>query len=523
MQKIKNILSKIWPILKKKRVFIPLAIVIIVVLIILLSGGSDVGNNTFTVQKGEVVSEVSVTGQVKPSRNVDVAFERSGRISSIRVKVGDKVYQGQTLVAQENGDFAAQLAQAQAQLKSQQAKLEQLKNGSRPEDVRIKEIELAKAKEDLAGYYNNSINVINDAFSKSNDAVIKQTDDLFTDDNSSSPKLSFEPSSGQFKNDSEYYRSLSGGELIAWASELNQVKSTGASENILEFLNKAKTHTDIIRKFLNILAETLNKTSTISPTVLTAYRTSVNTALTNVNTAATSISTQIQTVSGYKLTVQKIENELALAKSGARPEDITYQEGQVDNAKASVDYAQSQLAKTVISSPFSGTVTKVVPEVGDIVQPNSIAVSVIGSGKYQMEVNITESDITKVKINNQAKVTLDAYGSAIIFEAKVVGIDLSETIIEGVATYKTILQFKNEDERILPGLTANIDILNDKKEDVLYVPTRNITTKDGNKFVMVVKPDGTNEEIKIETGLRGSDGRTEILSGINEGTIISTE
>jgi len=124
-----------------------------------------------------------------------------------------------------------------------------------------------------------------------------------------------------------------------------------------------------------------------------------------------------------------------------------------------------------------------------------------------------------------AKTTLDAYGPNVEFNAKIISRDLAETVIEGVATYKIVLLFDGEDERILPGLTANVDILVDKKDDVLYIPTRNILDRNGEKIVKLVtsEKNGAYQEIKISTGLRGSDGRTEILFGISDGQKILAE
>ena len=87
------------------------------------------------------------------------------------------------------------------------------------------------------------------------------------------------------------------------------------------------------------------------------------------------------------------------------------------------------------------------------------------------------------------------------------------------------LAFLNEDERIKSGLTANIDISGQKKDDVLYVPGRAIISRDGLKFILVQNPDGRADEIEIKTGLSGSDGRVEVLSGLTEGqaVIISRE
>jgi multidrug resistance efflux pump len=127
---------------------------------------------------------------------------------------------------------------------------------------------------------------------------------------------------------------------------------------------------------------------------------------------------------------------------------VEIQKGQVEQARAQVLYCQSQVAKAIIRAPFSGTVTKIPFSKGEIIQPNSTAVSLIGSGKYQMETNVTESDVARIRVGNIARVTLDAYGQGVLFDARVIGIDLSETFIDGVPTYKTTLEFAQDDERI---------------------------------------------------------------------------
>ena len=114
----------------------------------------------------------------------------------------------------------------------------------------------------------------------------------------------------------------------------------------------------------------------------------------------------------------------------------------------------------------------------------------------------------------------------------------SEKMIEGVPTYETKIQFDaNGDERIKTGLTANLEITNAIKDNVLNIPSRSIYEKDGQKFVKVVVQNDDNiatarfanlsetvenkktiiYEVPIIVGLKGSDGKTEIISGIEEG------
>jgi HlyD family secretion protein len=210
------------------------------------------------------------------------------------------------------------------------------------------------------------------------------------------------------------------------------------------------------------------------------------------------------------------KQNLEIKKKPYTQEDILTQEAIVDQNKASVNSALANYNKTILRAPFSGKITKVVPEIGDIISANQPAISLIGDDNYQIKVNISESDIAKVKINNTAKVTLDAYSYDTVFLAKVVHIDLSATITDGVARYSSIIKFNKKDDRIMPGMTANIDVLTSEKKNVITVPNRAIISKDNKKFVKVLKD---NETIltNIITGIRGSDGNTEVISGLKVG------
>jgi RND family efflux transporter MFP subunit len=161
-------------------------------------------------------------------------------------------------------------------------------------------------------------------------------------------------------------------------------------------------------------------------------------------------------------------------------------------------------------------------KLGEVANAQSLVAEVISQAKFQVEANIPEADIAKVKVNDPAKVTLDAYGSDVIFEATVVKIEPSATIVEGVPTYKTTLQFQGDSDKIKSGMTANLDILTAQKENVLAVPYRAVIDQNGEKFVKILKDKNSIEERAVSVGLRGSDGNVEILEGLNEGEKVIT-
>lgn len=516
---------------------------------------------TVTITRGQVKEEVSITGKVKPTQNLDVAFEKGGRLTRIRVKVGDAVQAGQEIMTLDSADLAAQLAQARANVRSQEAKLEQLKAGTRQEDLAISQTRVenakngltdaernraniaAKASIDLENLYASAQDTLTDAYSKTDDAIRNQVDALFLNDDSDRPTLSFAAFNNQAKVDAEAGRAQSTIELGNFTKELSTIKGISSDQATLDAaLAKATAHLSVFLAFADDLQDAVNSPNGLDATTLAAYKTAVSTARNAIISASTSVNRQKQSIATQRSANQtaianaqasitsaqsaldQATRELALKQAGSSAQDIAFQQSQLENARANVDFYQAQVDKTILRAPFTGTVTKITPTVGDIIAPNTPVISIIGSGKFLIESYVAEADIAKVKVGNTAQVTLDAYGTDDIFGAKLVQIDISSTVLEGVATYKTTFEFDTEDTRILPGLTANIDVLSGEKNDVVYAPTRNIISKEGRKFVKLLtdEKNGGTEEVEVTVGLRGTDGRTEILSGVKEGDKVVT-
>lgn len=480
---------------------------------------------TAPVERGSVVSEISGTGKVVPVSNIDLAFERSGRVTAVYTKVGAKVAKGERLAELENADLRAQLAQAQGNVRSQRARLEELQVGTRPEQIRIKETELAKSKQDLDNLYGNVKDLVSDGFAKSDDAVRGKIADLFLNAETPSPKLSFQTTNSQAEIDVLSLRVKVGSELSLWRSEISSLSYTASQETLTLALESARARTGSVNDLLAKALDAVDGSLTLSETTKSTYKTNINTARTSVNAIRTSLTAQMQSIASQKSIIMRVEQELALQRAGSTKEQIDAQKAQVDQAEANALYALSQLEKTILRAPFAGKVTKSEKSAGDIVTVNEGVVSLIGAGKFQIKVNIAESDIAKIKTGNIASVTFDAYGSDAVFEAAVVQVDLSETVIDNVATYKTVLEFSKEDAKIISGLTANVNILNERKDSILFVYSRNIISENGKKFVKHLKNIETMEveQLEVQIGLRGTDGKTEILSGIAEGDLVVIE
>jgi len=530
LSKIKTSLIKIRqyfvPAKRRRRLLLLIFGLIIISLLLSFNHNSKTKiSSVGEVAKGEVKKEISITGKVKPAAAVDLALEKGGKIRKINVILAEEVKKNQILLQLDSSDIYAQLKQAEANLKFQEAKLEELKKGSRPEEINISQIQLDKTQNDLNNYYQEAINTLNNVYNTANGIVKQQISSLVQYVwNFGEPyyDLTFRVCDENAKRDALSQKKNLDKVFDEWQNNLQNISSLNfQTEQIDQLIIQSKDNLNLVKSFLDklnaalILNCSLNYYETLA---LNQNQAILNTALNNLSTIINTLTTLEKNLNGQKLTVQNYEEQLALKKAGATEEQIKAQEAQVEQAKASVLYYQALLEKYILKAPFDAKVTKIDVNEGDIVSANSPLISLIGQGQLQIEVYIPESDIAEIKIGQPANTTLDAYGSEVIFSAHIAQIDLSATILEGVATYKTILQFDNKDDRILPGLTANVEILVAKKDNVLYLPSRYIITKNDKKYVkLVVKEQNSAVETEIQTGLRGSDGRTEIISGLKEG------
>ena len=497
-----------------------IVVVILIVLVLIISKkSSNTQPETVTANKQTITEVVSATGSVKPLSNVDLSFEKGGRVSGVAVSVGDKVYSGEYLASVSNADLIASVEQANAGLKIAQANLDALKKGSTSEQIAVSESQVQKAQSDLIEAKKSLINSIQDAYAKADDSIRNKIDVMFTNPRSANTQLKFQTTDSQLKSDIEQGRVAVENMLISWNNTLIGLDN---SSPIDQEENLASINLEMTKNLLEKIAlavNNLNPDFTITQSMIDVWKVNISTARANLGIAISNLSS---VVNQYKMSISALdiaENELAVTKSGATSDQLASQEASVEQASANVDSSNAELAKSIIKSPINGVVTNINAKVGEVIQATTPAISVISYGEYEVESFVPEADIAKIKIGNIATTTLDAYGSDTYFKTSVIKIDPAETIIEGVPTYKVTLKFLSEDQKIKSGMTANLDILTNEKSGVLSIPARSVYSTSDKKFVKIIDPANSMKmtEREVKTGIRGVDGYIEIISGLNEG------
>src|SRR3989344_4390172 len=205
----------------KKYLFGALGIVILGVVLFFAFRDKAIVYDLVSIERGTIVQEVSVTGRAVPLEDIELAFETAGRVSRVLKSVGDRVRPGDFIAALDAAELSAQEAEAQASVSAEKARLEELRRGPRPEELRIKETAISQASQDLLNLYAGTPQILNDAHNDADDAVRKQIDDLFQNDEKADPQLSFSASDSQAEGRAEAGRGTAAKEVKAWRLEIN--------------------------------------------------------------------------------------------------------------------------------------------------------------------------------------------------------------------------------------------------------------------------------------------------------------
>ncbi len=481
----------------------------------LIERGAQRSTEAVPVARRDIVQEVSVTGSVRPASEVSLAFERAGKVRQVFVGVGAPVVAGQLLATQEAGELQADLAGAQAALEGEEAKLSELVRGTRQEELDLEKSKVEKNRTAIEDARKTLLDKLREAYTKSDDAIRNRADQLFADPQSA-PKLKLLTVDAgvttSLESDRLYVEDL----LKRWKAELDVATHAGDLDALSV---KAKSNTSFVSGFLTRLSMAVNgvsPTSSLPQSTIDSYRSSVSAARSDVNTAITNLTAAEEKLKTAESDLLLAERSLAIKQSGATPEAISVQEAQVRRSRADVQSVIARLAKASLRSPIAGVVVMQDAKVGAVALAGADVISIISKSKFKIEANVPEADIAKIKVGDPARLTLDAYGDE-RFRAKVIAIDPGETVIEGVTTYKTTLEFENEDSRIRPSMTANLDIETARRGNVLAILRRAVATKNGTNVVRVARSDGSEEEREVKTGISSQEGFVEILSGLRDG------
>lgn len=512
-----------------------------------LFGEKDFPYEIVIVSRGEIIQNVSATGTVVPAKQIDLQFESSGRIRKVGVNVGDEVNAGQILVWLNTAELNAQLQSNYAALNIVEAKLAQILAGSREEDIQVYQTTVSNAETDVVDKEQALIDAKADAVNDLDEAYEDALDEVKTAYTKADRALLItfaEIREEYFNGNNQIDLNVKSKEnaakqaLTLAKNYLDVAEGDSSYGNIELVLGEMKAALTLIRDALAYLRLVMDDAS-VKSSVSSTHETSIDTERTAIDTELTALTSVEQKIKSTEITNQtnintveanlnaseavlkKAQDELTLKQATPRQADIDLAEAEVRQARANILQVQEKINKNILRAPTSGTITTLEKEEGEMAAANSTIVSMISSGCFQIEANISETEIARVSLKDNVKMTLDALDPGEKFVGEIIKIDPAETIISGVIYYKVTSVFNVEDEKIKPGMTVNLDIQTDKKENTLYLPYYVVRGINSQKFVNILK-DGKVVEQIIKTGLEG-ENRIEIIEGLEEGDEVVLE
>lgn len=132
-------------------------------------------------------------------------------------------------------------------------------------------------------------------------------------------------------------------------------------------------------------------------------------------------------------------------------------------------------------------------------------------------VNLTEVDVTKVKINQAVSITIDALPDK-TYTGQVISVDTVGSISSGVTSYPAVIAFDTQAPEIFANMSVQASIITTTKENVIVIPSSAVQTQKGTSVVKVMK-DGQAISTPVELGI-SSGTQVEIVSGLREGDVI---
>jgi RND family efflux transporter MFP subunit len=253
------------------------------------------------------------------------------------------------------------------------------------------------------------------------------------------------------------------------------------------------------------------------------------------------------------LTEESVQSENVLAQSRAtyeeaeknlkRSEDL-FQSGMIaqqdlDSARRAYEVAKSQYdaarddAKvkkdyTVIRTPFAGVVSKKYTEVGELLLPGKQIVTVVDPDRIYVLATIDEVDVGKLSLGQPVTITVDAYpGEKFAGTIRRISPIVSGGKLE-TRTADVWIYFSKKDDRIKPGMSADIEVLITTLKDVLSVPSQAVVEREGKKQVFLVEGKDIKSRSKATVSLQPVEvgesnwTNTEIKNGLKGGDFVVT-
>jgi multidrug efflux pump subunit AcrA (membrane-fusion protein) len=209
---------------------------------------------------------------------------------------------------------------------------------------------------------------------------------------------------------------------------------------------------------------------------------------------------------------QSAVEKLTLLKKGARQEDRDALLAQMREAEAAVRLAEIHLKNTTIRAPIGGIISKKYVDQGALVGTSTPILRIVAMDKVSVMVQIVESELAQLRHGATADISVDAYRDE-IFKGTVALI--SPTVDPDSRTADVEIEVDNRDYRLKPGMFARVELVVQRRDNVLLLSKDSLITENGPARVFVHNS-GRAILKDVSLGLEGEE-YVEVLNGLSQG------
>ena len=404
------------------------------------------------VQKGDVRKVITATGTVNYQQAIPLTFQQAGKLTALHVKAGDPVKQGQVLAELDSSDLENAVKQAQANVLSAQAKLQQTLDSLDSTVLGS----VAKAQQEVAGTQQALVNAQGNA-------------------------------------DAGYLA--------------NQVNL--AEQNVLVASNNLASASAKAPQSGNTSAVQAAQTA------LTQARFALDNARYQQNGGAAQALAQAQAAyDSAQADLAQAEAQLQKKQQGVPSTDVLAAQSTLSSAQTQLATAQKNLANATLTAPADGIVTTVaVQNYQNVSGTTAIMTWASGSNALQIDTAVDQADVSQVKVGQKADITLDSQPDQHI-SGTVTLVAVQGTTVQNVTTFNVTVQVDSPSSLLRAGMNANVSLILAETKDVLTVPSEAIRGTGARAGVLVPGPAADGSSGSTSTGK--SRSKASVNGGNNE-------
>jgi len=483
------------------------------------------------IEKGELVSSITATGQLVALTSVEVKSKAGGKIVELKVEEGDIVKKGDVLAVIDPSDTQAVYDQAAADLSSAQARVTQarvnyelqVQNGQNAVNQAEASVETARIRLERSKLESQRQPEITQSSLKAAESQLNSARTALSRFESvTMPQERRAAANETARTDADLAAAKSDLDRQTGLLQQGYVSASAVEQAKSRYESAKAAHSNAKQRADTLEADLSSELATLRDAVRRAEA-GLSEAKANrsqVDIAKRNLAEAEKALEAARIGLDQARD--ALRNNTVRQQDISVAQASAVRSRVSMENAKVQLDSTTVVAPRDGVVTSKLLEEGAIIPPGQSAFSQ-GTGIVQLsditrlfvECAVDEADIANVKPGQEVRIVVEAFAASKL-SGKVERISPAAKTDQNITAIKVRVEidpgFK---DRLLPGMNATCEFITMAKPNVLLAPMQAIQ-REGEKSTVKVKG-ATGPVIReVKVGEMGNNG-VEVLDGLKEG------